>query len=529
MPKLKNKSITVILLVAIGIIGCSIILNEFISYRSNISKFREGFSQNQAHQLELLKTELDNEIRHLINIFPAFVKSEEFLEKVTGTTLSGPYFVYSPQQYGQPIDYWDQVQLVRRQIWMLNYFLPLIQSEHLDKIVVHLVDPHNNLIRNSMIPFLEIQRDKTSFYSYPVKGLFHEISKQSIPGLNKIQLSDKYFDQIIYDTTGRKTLYSAMGFHKTTLQISELKKEDETYQDNIKVTFGQNRIIFKKSFELTRSIYNWKSKKREETLLARIVAQKQLTDGFLFKAKKRFGSDNLALANDNRMVLSTGEKMPLPSGQSSGEITLENGTFFFKLNPYENDLLKEELNLVVLSSEKEMEHGQFSFFRSLVVPAGVTILLLCMTYFFIKSNEKSSRDLLQSGTQPEQEVEPIHPEVINSDTDQFLLIEENGQTTPVPLDSVSHIRVTDHYCTIFYERENNWRNWMIIERLKTFEKRYNGLLVRLNRSTLINPDRIDKIQLLQRKLTMDGEPGNLLTISQTSLDQIKNIAKNKNL
>ncbi len=531
MPKFKNMSINGLLLVAIGIIGCSVILNEFISYRNNISKTRQGFSQNQTHQLELLRTELDNEIRHLVNIFPAFVKSEEFLQKVNGTTLSGPYFVYSPQLYGQPIDYWDQVQLIRRQIWMLNYFLPLIQSEHLDSIVVNLIDPHNNLIGNALIPFLEIQRDRTSFYSYPVKGLFHEYSKQSIPGLEKIQLSDKYFDQIIYDTSGRKTLYSAMGFNKTTSKIGKLKNEDETYQDNIKVTLNQDQIIFKKSFELSSSIYNWKSKKREHTLIARIVAQKQLTDSFLLNIKKRFGSDHLAIANDNKIVLSTGRKIQLPQKQSIGEIKLQSGTFLFKINPYENDLLSGKLNLVVLTNTKVMDLNQYSFIRFLVIPAGITILLLSLTYFFIQSrpNEKSSQDFSQSSIAPADVSDSIEQEVSESDTDQFLLIEENGTTTPVPFDCISHIRVADHYCTIFYERDNSWRNWMIIERLKTFEKRYNGLLVRLNRSTLINPARIDKIQLLQRKLTMDGEPGNLLTISQTSLDQIKNIAKKNSL
>ena len=64
---------------------------------------------------------------------------------------------------------------------------------------------------------------------------------------------------------------------------------------------------------------------------------------------------------------------------------------------------------------------------------------------------------------------------------------------------------------------------MIMERLKTFEVRYNRLLLKINRSTLINPERIDKIQLLQRKLTMQGEPDFLLTISQSSLEAVKAI------
>ncbi len=535
MLKFKNRSISNLpaglLLVAIGLIGCSVILIELVSYYNSISETKRSFSQSQTQQLDLLKTELDNKINHLVHIFPAFSKSQEFLEKIEGATLCGPYFVYAPQQYGQPIDYWDQVQLVRRQIWMTNYFLPLIQSKQLDHIGVHLIDPHNNLIKNSSIPFLEIQSDDISFYSYPIKGLFHQFSKQSIYDIKNLQLSDEYFDQIIYDTSGRKTLYSVLGFNETNLLLGKSKKEDENDSDNINVTLDQNQIIFRKSITLSSSIYNWRSRKRENTAVARIVAQKQLTDKFLLSIKERFGSNNLAIVYENRMVLSTGMKKQFPSNPSEGEIKLGKEIFIFKLNPYANPLLEKTLNLVVLTGKKELELNPFSFYRSLVVPAGVTILLLTMIYFFIKSRpiEKFSLGISQSNIQIEQTAETIELEVTIPDTDHFFLVEEDGNTTTIPFDRISHIRVTDHYCTIFYKQNNNWKNWMIIERLKTFEKRYDGLLVRLNRSTLINPDHIDKVQLIQRKLTMAGEPGNLLTIRQASLIQIKNIIKNKNL
>jgi hypothetical protein len=516
------------LIIMIGATGLLVIGFEVRSFLNGSSASNRQFSLNQQKQLELLQSELDEEVRHLVQIFPAFVKSQELYTKITETTLVGPHFVYSPQLYGLEIDYWDQVQFLKRQIWLANYFLPLLQSNQLDYLGVFLIDPHNNLLRHSIVPFIELKPNQVYFYSFSVKGLFHQLGKHSLKQIEKIALTDDYFDQVIYNRSESNSLYSALDFDGTILSVADLPAGHATILDKIKVITEKERFILEKSITLDSRVYNWKTKTRETTAVVTLVAQKVLDVAFLKAIREKFGSDYLVLVNDTNPVVSTLPGLAGPLAKNQGTIAAASKSYHYRTQNYPNPWLDSKIGLAVLTEGNQVTPSPVNTYKSIAVTAVITLFLGLMTWFYLKSNPvKTPGKLVLPESAPEGQIvaDAPAPDINSTDPrkDRFLLIEDKGKSQTIPLLDVSHIRVTDHYCTIFYLQENRWQSWMIMERLKTFENRYQSYLVKINRSTLINPNRIDKIQLLQRKLTMQGEPDYLLTISPSSLDIIKSV------
>ena len=81
----------------------------------------------------------------------------------------------------------------------------------------------------------------------------------------------------------------------------------------------------------------------------------------------------------------------------------------------------------------------------------------------------------------------------------YLTLKENDRIQKIALQSVSFIKVEDHYCTIVYKQENEWRDWTLYGKLKTFEEKYKDSFLRINRSTLINPNWVEKIAKIKGK------------------------------
>ena len=518
---------TKLIIILIALTGMIIIGLELTTLWNDSGSFQKQFSLNQQKQLRLLESELESEIRHLVQIFPAFVKSQELQAKIIEATLVGPYFVYSPQHYGQPIDYWDRVQILRRQIWMVNYFLPLLQSQHLDYLGVYLFDPHNNLLRNSLAPFVELRHQEVSFYSYPVKGLFHRLIKHIQTQLDSIALSDEYFDQVIYNISEKDTLYSALGFEALEIPSSPIPGNEFLNRSKLRIKKGDKGLVLENVITLEEEIYNWKSKKRESTSIVTLIAQKHLNSAYLEGIRDKFGSDEMVIATDSGDVIASLETFKEAPAKNEGYIDIDSHRFHFTGKDFQSDSLESDIRLFVLTRQDQVALNPSSDYRSVALTGIITILLGLMAWFYFKTNQRPGHQTKISESPGVDWSNPANGITLSNpkenQKEKYLLIEDKGKSQTIELKDVSHIRVTDHYCTIVYLQENQWKSWMIMERLKTFEVRYNRLLLKINRSTLINPERIDKIQLLQRKLTMQGEPDFLLTISQSSLEAVKAI------
>jgi|GEM_PF-2025296 len=95
---------------------------------------------------------------------------------------------------------------------------------------------------------------------------------------------------------------------------------------------------------------------------------------------------------------------------------------------------------------------------------------------------------------PAQQVEP-----------DFLIRKENGIKEKIQVTNISCIHIKDHYCLVTYKREEQWQQWLVHEQLKNLELKFSDNLVRINRSTLVNPHMIRRI---------DGKKGKYLVTLQ---------------
>jgi hypothetical protein len=101
--------------------------------------------------------------------------------------------------------------------------------------------------------------------------------------------------------------------------------------------------------------------------------------------------------------------------------------------------------------------------------------------------EKTSRQLDQIRTKNEEK------------PDRFLMLKANERIEKINTKMVSHITVEDHYCTVVYKKDDTWEQWTLYEKLKNFEEEHSNDLIRINRSTLVNPIRVGKIEKAEGK------------------------------
>lgn len=82
---------------------------------------------------------------------------------------------------------------------------------------------------------------------------------------------------------------------------------------------------------------------------------------------------------------------------------------------------------------------------------------------------------------------------------EFLTLKENERIERIAVPSVSFIKVEDHYCTVVYRQADEWKEWTLHEKLKNFEEKYKGSFLRINRSTLVNPKWVEKVEKTKGK------------------------------
>jgi len=76
----------------------------------------------------------------------------------------------------------------------------------------------------------------------------------------------------------------------------------------------------------------------------------------------------------------------------------------------------------------------------------------------------------------------------------YLFLKDSERVEKIDIRQVSFIKVEDHYCTVVYQKEQEWQEWTVYEKLKNFEEKHQASLVRINRSTLVNPQWVEKIE-----------------------------------
>ena len=117
---------------------------------------------------------------------------------------------------------------------------------------------------------------------------------------------------------------------------------------------------------------------------------------------------------------------------------------------------------------------------------------------------------------------------INVETNQnssILILKSNDKIEKIDINIVSHILVQDHYCTVYYQKENGWEQWTVYEKLKNYENQFKDFLIKINRSTLVNPNLVDKIEKSEGKYSiyMKGEPDRSINLSSSQKHLVENL------
>ena len=55
-----------------------------------------------------------------------------------------------------------------------------------------------------------------------------------------------------------------------------------------------------------------------------------------------------------------------------------------------------------------------------------------------------------------------------TESSDFLKLESNEKIEKINLSLISHIKVEDHYCTVVYYKDNEWRHSTLYGKLKNF-------------------------------------------------------------
>lgn len=106
--------------------------------------------------------------------------------------------------------------------------------------------------------------------------------------------------------------------------------------------------------------------------------------------------------------------------------------------------------------------------------------------------------------------EKLHDETlsIKEEPSDFLRLKNNERIEKINLNQISHIIVEDHYCTVVYYKDKEWQKCVLYEKLTNFEQKYPSYLLRINRSTLVNPKMVKKLKKIEGKyyISMKANP-----------------------
>ena len=160
----------------------------------------------------------------------------------------------------------------------------------------------------------------------------------------------------------------------------------------------------------------------------------------------------------------------------------------------------------------------FSLFKLFVEVAAVCIVVQVFLfqfgfyhYVYRLENENSTKETA--------------PSALKNQAAPLLTLKSNDRIEKVNIHAVSHITVQDHYCTVFFQSDNEWEQRTVYERLRNYENRFQDYLVKVNRSTLVNPNMVRKIEKSNGKFVvlMKGEPELPISLSASQKHRLDNL------
>ncbi len=113
---------------------------------------------------------------------------------------------------------------------------------------------------------------------------------------------------------------------------------------------------------------------------------------------------------------------------------------------------------------------------------------------------------------------------------RFISIGDGPDSKTVAMGDISHIEVQNHFTTVTYKSGSGWKQWGAYTPLADFENQCPFLL-RINRSTLIHPEHIAKLEKAGRQyqVQMNGAPDQLLLVSRSRNDLVRQLLLEKEL
>ncbi len=115
-----------------------------------------------------------------------------------------------------------------------------------------------------------------------------------------------------------------------------------------------------------------------------------------------------------------------------------------------------------------------------------------------------------------------------SDTESwFIKIGTFPKEWNIPFEVVSHITVENHFSTLTYKDQLDWKQWGAYTPLNEFENKYTFFL-RINRSTLINPNNISSVKKngRQYQVFMVSDPETPMLVSRAKSQEVKQLISN---
>ncbi len=150
--------------------------------------------------------------------------------------------------------------------------------------------------------------------------------------------------------------------------------------------------------------------------------------------------------------------------------------------------------------------GVFRMFLQVVVICVIVHIFLFQFKFYAFTQRLYNPENVEEATKSDLAVE-----------EDFIPLNYDERIEKVDLKWVSYIKVEDHYCTVLYQKGAEWLDWTVYEKLKTFEEQYSHRLIRVNRSTLVNPQMVEKVERAGGKhlITMKGDPDSSFPLSSS--------------
>jgi len=92
----------------------------------------------------------------------------------------------------------------------------------------------------------------------------------------------------------------------------------------------------------------------------------------------------------------------------------------------------------------------------------------------------------------------------------------------IPSELISHITIENNFCTVVYLEDSDVKSSGTYTNLRYFENQCPDFFLRINRSTLINPTMVMKIEKVQRQyqITMKGDSTHSFLVSRSKSDMV---------